>query len=293
MTIYPFEYFEPKELEEASSAFFEHGSEAAILAGGTDLLNMLKANILKPKVVINIKGVPGLSGIEEIDGELQLGTLTSIHDLETSKIIQENFPALSEAASFLGSIQIRFLATVGGNICRAAPSAETAPPLMAYDAQVYMYGPNGERSLPLKEFFSGPGQTVLAEGEILTKFKLPIPALRSGSAYLRHSIRQLMDLAIVNVAVSLTLDEDSETIKEARIVLGAVAPTPMHASAAEKELIGKPATLEIFEKAAQTAAQESKPISDVRSTQDYRRAMVQLFTRRALEKALPRAAQKN
>lgn len=285
----PFEYVEPKRLSDAVAALSEGGPDAVALAGGTDLLVALKADVLRPKLVVNLKRIPGLVGIESEDGEIRLGGLTTIRTIEGSPLARDRMPALVEAAGRLGSIQIRYLATVGGNVCRAAPSAETAPPLMAMGASVRLSGPDGERTLPLEEFFTGPGRTVLSHGEVLTEIRIPAPGPRSGAAYVRHSLRPLMDLAIVNVGAWVALAEDGRSITDARIALGAVAPTPMRARQAEASLRGAPAAGASLDGAASLAAQESRPITDVRSTEHYRRAMVRLFTRRALEGALARA----
>ncbi|MFQ5610559.1 MAG: FAD binding domain-containing protein [Anaerolineae bacterium] len=291
MTLRPFAYVEPKQLDEAVAALVEYSSEAMLLAGGTDLLVMMKSGLVSPKAIINLKRVPGLAGITTGNGDVRLGTLTTFRAIETSALLQERCPALPEAAKWLGSVQIRHLATLGGNVCRASPSAESAPPLIALGAQAHIVGPDGERALPLDEFFTGPGTTVLAPGEILTEIRVPVPAARSGAAYLRRSIRPLMDLAIVNVAASVTLDEAGQSFVDARIALGAVAPTPIRARQAEAALRGQPATETVLEAAAALAAEEARPITDVRSTADYRRAMVRLLTRRALERALARATE--
>lgn len=285
----PFDYLEPKRMDEAVAALAEHGREAALLAGGTDLLVALKADVLRPRVVVNLKRIPGLAEMATENGGIRIGALTTVRAVETSAPINERFPALADAARCLGSVQIRHLATVGGNLCRAAPCSESAPPLMVLRAQVRLDGPRGERTLPLEDFFTGPGQTALAVGEILTEIRVPAPAPGSGAAYLRHSLRPLMDLALVNVAASVTLTRDGRSFADARIVLGSVAPTPIRAPQAEAALRGQAVDEATLERAASLAAEESRPITDVRGTDVYRRAMVRLFTRRALERALARA----
>ncbi len=285
----PFDYLEPKRMDEAVAALAEHGREAALLAGGTDLLVALKADVLRPRVVVNLKRIPGLAEMATENGGMRMGALTTVRAIETSAPINERFPALADAARCLGSVQIRHLATVGGNLCRAAPCSESAPPLMVLRAQVRLDGPRGERTLPLEDFFTGPGQTALAVGEILTEIRVPAPAPGSGAAYLRHSLRPLMDLALVNVAASVTLTRDGRSFADARIVLGSVAPTPIRAPRAEAALRGQAVDEATLERAASLAAEESRPITDVRGTDTYRRAMVRLFTRRALERALARA----
>jgi carbon-monoxide dehydrogenase medium subunit len=285
----PFDYLEPKRLDEAVAALAEHGREAVLLAGGTDLLVALKAEVIRPRVVVNLKRIPGLAEMRAENGEMRLGALTTVRAIEASANIRERFPALAEAAQCLGSVQIRHLATVGGNLCRAAPCSESAPPLMVFGARVRLVGPRGERTLPLEKFFTGPGQTALAVDEILTEIRAPTPAPGSGAAYLRHSIRPLMDLALVNVAAWVALAPDGRSFADARIVLGSVAPTPIRAPRAEAALRGQAVEAAALEQAAELAAEESQPITDVRGTDAYRRVMTRLFTRRTLERALARA----
>jgi aerobic carbon-monoxide dehydrogenase medium subunit len=285
----PFEYLEPKQMGEAVAALAEHGREAVLLAGGTDLLVALKADVIRPKIVVNLKRIPGLADMAAENGEMRLGALTTVRAIETSAQVRERFLALAEAAHCLGSVQIRHLATVGGNLCRAAPCSETAPPLMVLGAQAHLVGPGGERTLPLENFFTGPGQTALMVGEVLTEIRVPTPARGSGAAYLRHSVRPMMDLALVNVAAWVSLAADGRSFADARIILGSVAPTPIRAPQAEAALHGQAVDDATLERAASLAADESRPITDVRGTDDYRRAMVHLFTRRVLDRAVARA----
>lgn len=289
MSIPSFDYSEPKQLSEAVSVLAGRESDAALLAGGTDLLIMVRAGVIKPKLIVNLKQISGLTGISAENGSVRLGALTSIRSIETSALIRERLPALGEAAGCLGSLQIRHLATIGGNLCRAAPCAETAPPLIAYDAQMRLVGPDGERSIRAGEFFIAPGETSLAQGEVLTEVYVPKSPPRSGAAYLRHSVRPVMDLAVVNVAVFVALDGSRQSITDSRIVLGSVAPTPIRARRAEQALNGQPLLETTLDQAAELAAEESQPITDVRSTEEYRRSMVRLFTRRTLDKAIARA----
>ncbi|MCC6187557.1 MAG: xanthine dehydrogenase family protein subunit M [Anaerolineales bacterium] len=286
--MYPFEYIEPSTLPEAVAALAEHGPDAVALAGGTDLLVMMRADTIRPKVVVNIKRIPGLSGIAATNGDVRVGALTLVRDIEKSPVLRARAPALSEAARWLGSVQIRHLATIGGNLCRAAPSAEMAPTLLALGARLHLVGVQGQRVVPVEDFFLGPGRTVLQPGEILVEISLDGLAPRSGSTYLRHSIRPLMDLALVNVAAYLALDA-AGTITEARIALGAVAPTPIRARAAEAELCGHTADPALFERATEAAVAAARPISDVRSTAVYRSRMVRLLTQRALAQTLAAA----
>ncbi len=285
-----FEYLEPIRLQEVISILTRHGSQAKILAGGTDLLTLLKERTLKPRFVINIKHLAGMEGIIHTPGKgLRIGALTSIRTLETSSLLKEKYPALAQAAHLLGSPQVRNLATIGGNLCNAAPSAETAPPLFSLSASARIAGPKGERTLLLESFFSGPGTTVLQEGELLTELFLPEPPPRMGSVYIKHCPRGSMDIAVVGVAVMVAVASGNGKVEECRIGLGAVGPTPFRAMKAEELLRDKKPTELLVQEVAQRAATESIPISDIRASAEYRSQMVRVLTARALLLALERA----
>ena len=211
--------------------------------------------------------------------------MTQVRDVELSADIQQHHTALAEGASEIGSIQIRNLATIGGNIAHASPAADTVAGLLVADAQVDIAGADGERTVPIDELFTGPGQTVLAPGEIITRFRLPSPT--SGSHYIKHKIREVMDLAFIGVAAALNLDNG--TITDARIGLAAVAPTPIRATEAENLLNGNVPTAELLEQAGEAAAATASPISDLRCSAEHRREMVDVLTRRAIQHALERA----
>ena len=207
---------------------------------------------------------------------LRIGALATAREVELSPVALEHYPNLAQAVRELGSIQVRNRATIVGNVCRASPSADTLPPLIADGARVELFGQKGARELDLEKFFTGPGKTVLEPGELVTALVLPPPAPRTGKVYIKHGRRKAMELATVGVAVTLTLNA------EVRIVLGAVAPTPIRALRAEQMFKNE----QSIEKAAQAAADESRPISNVRASAEYRRTMVRVLTRRALEQAL-------
>jgi carbon-monoxide dehydrogenase medium subunit len=275
--------YQPTSLQEASRLFQEHGAGGRFLAGGTDLIIAMKEKGLVPKYVVDLKRIPGLSGIRENgDGSITLGALTTMREIETSALIVKKYPFLAQSAAEVGSIQIRNRATVGGNMANATPSADVAPGLIAVNAAAKISGPQGDRSVPLEEFFRGPGQTVLNSGEILTEINIPKTNPRLVGEYIKFSPREMMDLAYVGVAVAFAPGENGRGCEGVRIVLGAVAPTPIRARRAESALEGQPLTEATAEKAGQLAAEEAKPISDVRSSADYRRAMVAAMTKRAL-----------
>jgi CO/xanthine dehydrogenase FAD-binding subunit len=291
----PFEMYQPSSLAEASRLVEENGPGGRFLAGGTDLVIALKEKGLSPKYIVDLKRVPGLGDIRESsDGTMTIGALVTMRQIELSPLITTKYPFLAQSAAEVGSIQIRNRATVGGNMANATPSADVAPSLIVLNATAKIVSNSAERTVPLEDFFLGPGQTVMKPEEILTEITIPNPlAGKNGKTfvgeYIKFSPRDMMDLAYVGVAVAFTLD--GQRCDNVRIVLGAVAPTPMRARGAEALVEGQTLTEELADKAGAEAARESKPISDVRSSADYRRAMVQTMTKRALlNAAVPRTS---
>jgi CO/xanthine dehydrogenase FAD-binding subunit len=279
----PLEMYQPTSVREASRLLKQHGPGGRFLAGGTDLVIAMKEKGLVPKYIVDLKKIAGLAGIREnSDGTISIGALTTMRDVEVSPLIRQKFPFLAQSAAEVGSIQIRHRATVGGNMANATPSADVAPGLVALNATAKIAGESGERSLPLEEFFRGPGQTVLAADEILTEVTIPKTSPRLVGEYIKFSPREMMDLAYVGIAVVYHLGEKDPKCSDVRIVLGAVAPTPIRAKKAEAILEGQTLSEAVAEKAGAMAAEEAKPISDVRSTADYRRAMVGAMTKRAI-----------
>ena len=258
------------------------------MAGGTDLLIQIKEGKIQPRCVIDIKGVQEMDGLAITGDEFSVGALTNIRTLETSSYVSKKLPLLAQAASRLGSVQVRHRATIGGNLCNASPSAEMAPALLAFDAQAEICGKGGTRVIDLAEFFIGPGRTVLADGEMLTCLKIPLTRTRRGSVYYKLSTRRAMDLAFVGVAVLLELDE-GDRIRKARIALGAVAPTPIRVPSAERLLEGSVLNPEGARVSGELAAQSCKPISDHRASAEYRREMVGVLCQQALVAAYRQA----
>lgn len=272
-----FEYFEPKTLGEAASLLARYAGRAQALAGGTDLLVELKEQLRRADCVVNIKKIPGIGGMSfDARQGLRIGALVTAREIEVSPMAIQHYSSLVQAARELGSIQVRNRATIVGNVCRASPSADTLPPLIADGALVMIEGSSGKRQVALEDFFTGPGKTVLKPGELVTELRVPAPAPRTGKVYIKHGRRKAMELATVGVAVT-------RSEKETRIVLGAVAPTPIRARRAEELLRGKPWNDALIEKAAAAAAAESRPISNVRASAQYRLEMVVVLTRRALQ----------
>ena len=278
----PFDFYQPATLAEASRLLKDNGPGGRFLAGGTDLVIALKEKGLLPKYLVDLKRVPGLTGIRESsDGGITIGALTTMREIEISSLITKKFPFLAQSAAEVGSIQIRNRATIGGNMANATPSADTAPPLIALNATAKIVGANGQRTVPLEEFFKGPGQTVMSAEEVLSEINIPKTHPGLVGEYIKFSPREMMDLAYVGIAVAYNLGDD-DRCDGVRIVLGAVAPTPIRAKRAETALEGQNLTETLAEKVGQIAAEEAKPISDVRSSADYRRAMVGAMTTRAI-----------
>jgi aerobic carbon-monoxide dehydrogenase medium subunit len=278
----PFEMYQPTTLQEASRLLKDKGAGGRFLAGGTDLVIAIKEKGLVPKYVVDLKKVPGLSGIREnADGSITIGALTTMRAIETNPLLNKKYPFLCQSAAEVGSIQIRNRATVGGNMANATPSADVAPTLIVLNATAKIVDYGKEKIVPLEEFFRSPGQSIMSPEEILAEITIPKTSPQLVGEYIKFSPREMMDLAYVGVAVVYNIAADKRCI-DVRIVLGAVAPTPLRARSAEALLEGKILTEELAAKVGAAAAQESKPISDVRSSADYRRAMVGAMTKRAL-----------
>jgi carbon-monoxide dehydrogenase medium subunit len=276
------EYFEPKTISEALSVLAKQGAEAKVIAGGTDVMVDIKFKE-EPGGLVNIKKIPGLSGIKENGNGLRIGALTTIREVETSALVREKLPVLWEAAHQFASLQVRNTATIGGNIGRASPSGETLAPLLVLDAKAKVAYADGEKSEPFSAFFQGPGQTRMGAKGILTEVEVPYPAPGSKGVYLKHAVRGAMDIAMVGVAVMITPDAGRNNIQDVRIGLGAVAPTPIRAPKTEALLRGKPLTAALLKEAGALAASEASPISDQRSSAENRRWIVEALTRRGLE----------
>ena len=278
---------QPATVEEAVQALSRRG--AVPMAGATDLLPSMRKGEIAPKLLVNLKTIPGLSEVRRARGGITIGALTLVTDLLHDPVIAGTYPLLSEVAEHFASVQIRNLATIGGNLCNAAPSADLALPLLVFDARLQVHGPAGVREFDIADFFINVNKTALRRGEILTSIILPRPRPRSGAAHAKLGVRQAMDLAFVGVAVALQLAPGKKKSASARIALGSVAPIPMRARTAELILEGNPLTNDLISQAAAAAAEESRPVSDLRASAEYRRDMTEVLTRRALREALRRA----
>ncbi|MFA6111773.1 MAG: xanthine dehydrogenase family protein subunit M [Candidatus Latescibacterota bacterium] len=279
------DYAIPGSVKEAVALLSQ--GQAEVLAGGTDLLLRLKADQPTPRLVVDVKRIPGFDELRfDVRTGLAIGPAVTLAALAGDPVVQRRYPALAQGAGLVGSVQIRNRATLAGNLCNAAPSADTAPPLLVLGARMRLAGPEGRRTLALEEFFLGPGENALQPGELVVGIQVPAPRGRSGSAYARHTLREAMDLAVVGVGVALRLAPRRPVCEEIAIALGAVAPTPMRATQAEAVLEGEELTPERIAWAAGLAAAQSRPISDVRASAEYRRELVEVLTRRMLEAAV-------
>jgi CO/xanthine dehydrogenase FAD-binding subunit len=274
------EYVAPTGLEEACRLLAECGG-AVPLAGGTDVLVGLEAGRIAPALVVDLRRVSGLDGISETAGSIEIGAMVTMTDVARSLPVRQHFPGLAAAASQMGCWQVRNRATLGGNLCNAAPSADTAPPLIVYQAVALIDGASGAREVPLQDFFTGPGCTVLARGDLLTGVRIPKPPAGFVSGYLRRALRRSMDIPLVNVAAGLSMD--GGRVASALIVLGAVAPTPIRAAEAEAALVGRVPDADVLAAVAAAAVRDARPITDIRGSKEYRSAMVEVLVRRLLE----------
>ena len=279
-----FDYLEPETIEETLAMLSRYRGKSKIIAGGTDLILQIRNKAIHPEYVIDITRIPDLDGMTLDDQQgLRLGALTTIRALEISVELQKNYPIISQAAGQLGSVAIRNIATLGGNLCNALPSAETAQVLVALSAQVRSIGPGGERVLPLEDFFMGVGETLLKPDELLLEIIVPRMEPHSFGTYIKHSARGSIDLAIVNITVVVTMEPDKKICRDARIVLGAVAPTPLRARKAEDVLKGEKIGASLIERAAQVASEEARPRSaSIRGSSEYKKEMVKVLTVRAI-----------
>jgi len=279
-----FDYYAPDSLAETCEALDRFGSKAKVLAGGTDIIAKMKGGLVAPEILISLKKLVDLQKIEYVAGKgVVIGAQATHNDLVNSPILNDKYLSVSEAAHHMASNQIRNIGTVGGNLCNAVPSADLPPILIALGATIKLVGTKGERTMLLEDLFTGPMKTVIAQNEILTEIVIPDQA-STGSTYIKFGLRRSGALAVVGIGVAVTVN--GETITEVKITIGAAAPTPMRAREAEDFLRGKVISDELIAEAGVIAAKESKPISDIRGSAEYRRDLVRVFTKRALHKAI-------
>ncbi len=282
-----FEYHEASSVAEAVDLGARFGDDGRFLAGGTDLIIQMRRGKVAPRHVVDLRRVPGLDSIA-VNGDVRLGALVTHRTIERCGAFQGRLRGLVEGAQVVGGHQIRNVGTVGGNIANASPAADVVPVLLALDAVVLAVGPTGERAVPLEDFLVGPGQTARRPGELLTAVRFGAPWERAATAFLKAGRRRAMEIAVVCVAVRLTLDAEGERCMDARIALGAVAPTTWRSREAERVVEGRVVTPEAIREAGRTAAASCRPISDVRASARYRRLLVETLVSRALARCLGR-----
>jgi carbon-monoxide dehydrogenase medium subunit len=287
MEICDFVYHRPATRMEACSLGLRLGDNARFLAGGTELLPDLKQHRDTTQHLIDLNGIPGLREIRKEDGYISIGAMATLDAIAESDGVRELFPALAEAILMMAAVQVRNRGTLAGNFCGGVPSADTPPICIAARGEVRIAGSEGERAAGAESFFIAPRRVDLRPGEIMTEIRLPIPPGGAGMRYERFALRRATALAVAGVAACLRMDGPS--ILDARVVLGAVAPVPMLAVRCMEILIGQAAEEKLFERAADLAAEEARPISDLRGSAEFRRRIVRTLTLRALRSAATRA----
>lgn len=285
-----FDYAAPTSVEDATSLLAEHGENARLLAGGTDIIVQLREGLRDAEMVIDIKKIPELMAMEySADSGLTLGAGVPCYQVYEHAEIAAAYPALADSAKIIGGWQIQSRASVGGNLCNSSPAADTIPSLISLGASCRIAGPAGEREVAAENFCSGPGRNVLEAGELLVSINFPAAPGQSGSAYERFIPRNEMDIAVAGAASWVQLDESGTTIEQARIALAAVGPTPLVAQQAADSLAGQEASEENLATAGELAREVASPIDDMRGTIDYRIHLVGVLVKRTLTRAVARA----
>lgn len=281
----PFDYIVPSTAQEAIALLAENGGRARALAGGTDLIVDLKHEPGNVSVLVDVAGLPEFRGIEETDEGLRIGSMVTYGEIMASAVCNELVPEVVAASHTVGAVQTRNLGTIGGNLVSCVPSADSAPALMVLEAQVTVAGKEGNRRMPVEEFFVGPRKTILEPHELLVDILIPKANLGKPSSFYKFGLRKGQALALVNAAAALRLDSKG-AIAEPRIALGAVAPTPIRATKAEAQLLGAEPTEENLSEAARIAVTEAKPIDDFRASAAYRRSLIRTLTFRVLRRSV-------
>ena len=282
-----FDYAKPKSVDEALDLLKQsRNGELRVYAGGTDVIPKLKSRFIKvPRVLIDLKGITDWDYVSYDDTTgLKIGALATISEVVHAAAVKEKYPILFQAASSIASTQIQNRGTIVGNICNAVPSADSAPALLCLGATVLCVSPKGARTIGLEGFFSGPNETVLNGDELVKEIQIPPVSKNSKGVYLKLSPRSKMDLAVVGVAALVR--RENGALRDVRIGLGAVAPTPMRAKKAETLLTGEKPTDTVIEEAARAASKESKPIDDHRASAEYRRRMVEVMVKRVIQQSM-------
>ena len=283
-----FEYTEPQTIEEAALLLSSEGLKNRIIAGGTDILVKIHDRVVAVDRLISLAKIPGLCFIDSTEDQVRVGAMTRLAALERSALVQQSLPVLYDGVKDLGSVQIRNVATVGGNICNAVPSADTIPPLLALGAEVSYWSSGQVKTRPLSEFFVGPGETLLGRGDILVDVRFKRPPLRASGYYLKLSRRKGMDIPLLGIAVQVKVSGNGSFCEDIRIALGVAGPTPLRAERAEGLLRGERLTDELLRLAGEVASQDAKPRDSFRCNAEYRRAMIKTLLPEVVKRALLR-----
>ena len=286
----PFDYVTASSLDQVVGLLGEHGRDASLLSGGTDLLIDLREGRKHAKVVIDVKSLPEATELTyDAQSGLTMGAAVPCYRMYEHDEIANAYPGLMDAATLIGGVQIQGRASMGGNLCTASPAGDSIPIMIAHYAVAKVAGPNGTREIPVEDFCLAPRRNAMTEDEFLVSLHMPAPQAGSGSAYLRFIPRNEMDIAVVSAGTSVQLSDDGSTLDKVRVALGAVAPRPLLVQAISDELAGQPASEETIERAAQLARDAATPISDMRGTAEYRKHLAGVMTTRTLETAIERA----
>jgi len=277
-----FDYYQPQSLRDAYSLMEKFKGRAKYIAGGTDIIVQMKQKAIQPDALISLKGIEALEGINH-NGGLSLGSMTLFRNIERDPAITSDYPALAQASCVLANPQVRNTATIGGNLSNSAPSADSAPPLMVMEAKLIIEGPGGRREVPIEEFFTGPGQNCMEQTEVLTEIKVPEMVSYTGTAFQKIG-RVAQDIAVANAAALLVMEK--KTCRKCVLAVGAVAPVPLRLKNIEKIIEGEEIGRELLDKVREMVQEEVSPITDVRSTEEYRRIVSGVLVKRAIMQAL-------
>ena len=288
--MHAFDYATPESVADAVVMLSDHGQNACVLAGGTDLIVQLRENRRRTDLVVDVKRIAELNELSYDAAEgLTIGAAVPCYRIYGDGEIAAAYPGLMDAARLVGGTGIQGRASLGGNLCNASPAGDTIPPMIVLSGVAEIAGPNGTRKVAVEDFCTAPGRTVLEDGEFLVSLHFPAPLANSGAFYRRFIPRNEMDIAVVGVGASVVLSGDRSSFVSARIAVGAVAPTPLFVREAGDALAGQPVSDETIRRAADLARDAARPISDMRGTAEYRKHLTSVLTRRVVEGAVQRA----
>ena len=288
--MHAFDYATPESVADAVVMLSDHGKNACVLAGGTDLIVQLRENRRRTDLVVDVKKIAELNALSyDAATGLTIGAAVPCYRIYGDAEIAAAYPGLMDAARLVGGTGIQGRASLGGNLCNASPAGDTIPPMIVLSSEAEIAGPNGTRKVAVEDFCTAPGRTVLEDGEFLVSLHFPAPLANSGAFYRRFIPRNEMDIAVVGVGASVVLSGDRSSFVSARIAVGAVAPTPLFVREAGEALAGQPVSDETIRRAADLARDAARPISDMRGTAEYRKHLTSVLTRRVVEGAVQRA----